>query len=81
MSIHRIQTIDGRADDTIQKLKIAVRLYRAWLKVPALRLGQLISNSRSEKVADIFYVEDERLIEDIEIFVGKAVHYEPSRIR
>lgn len=45
------------------------RILRAWLKVPELRLAQLIANTFEDE--SIFYVEDEVLASEIEEFVKK----------
>jgi hypothetical protein len=59
----------GRAEANEQKRAVIERLYRCWLEVPALRLGQLLCNVFGDK--DTFYVEDEAFIETIENFLFK----------
>jgi len=44
---------------------ILSRLRRVWMKNDQLRLGQIISNASNQK--DIFYIEDEDLIQNIEV--------------
>lgn len=46
------------------------RLADAWIKLPDLRLGQLLVDSLSGK--DPFYIEDEDLIRMIERFVRET---------
>jgi len=52
--------------------KIIKRLRKVWEKCPDLRLGQLIENAYNRQIGegykgkDIYYVEDEQLIKDIE---------------
>ena len=42
------------------------RLKRVWQRHPELRLGQLISNTMNGK--DIYYIEDELLVKEIELY-------------
>ena len=48
---------------------ILLRIKEQWLKAPELRLAQLIANSHD---GDIFYVEDDALVQKIENFVEKS---------
>ena len=50
------------------------RLTAAWSTIPDLRLGQLIVNAvyTADSNLDPFYIEDERLIREIESFVYRA---------
>jgi hypothetical protein len=57
-------TIPGRAHTPEQKRAIIERFYEAWLAVPNWRLPQLIYNATGGK--DIFYVEDEPFMAEIE---------------
>ena len=64
-----MKKIEGRAVTVEEKFKIMDRLLAVWLKYPDLRLGQLIFSKLvydlpSEE--DVFYVEDERLMELME---------------
>ncbi len=61
--------VPGRAHTPEQKRAIIERLYDAWLLMPEQRLAQLIKNVYSE--SDIFYVEDETFVENIEEFVSE----------
>lgn len=58
------EDMPGRALTPEQKKEITDRLLAAWLRVPAMRLGQLIMNATSGR--DIFYAEDYPLIREIE---------------
>lgn len=55
---------EGRAVTREQKQAVMDRLLDAWLRVPELRLGQLIATSRAS--TEIFYTEDTALLEAIE---------------
>ena len=48
--------------------KILKRLNKVWMENPDLRLGQIISNGITylNPKLDVFYIEDEELIESIE---------------
>lgn len=50
-----------RDPNRIHKVLDYVR--RVWERNPDLRLGQLIVNLTSERFADLFYVEDEQLLD------------------
>ena len=52
--------------------KILKRLEKAWLKHPDLRLGQILVAVKGLIFGDIFYVEDEKLIDDIEFLLQKV---------
>jgi len=56
--------IQGRAYTDEEKRAVLDRLYAAWCRVPALRLGQLLINANGE----IFYREDEVLARQVESF-------------
>jgi hypothetical protein len=55
-----------RAKTPAAKLKIIQRLYKAWCKVPELRLGQLIQSTFK---GDCFYTDDNKFIKCIEELV------------
>jgi hypothetical protein len=55
-----------RAVTPEQKRAVVERLYAAWLKVPNLRLGQLIANAVDG--GEIFYVPDGGLADDVESY-------------
>jgi hypothetical protein len=59
--------VPGRAYSPEQKRAVIERLYAAWLKVPTLRLGQFIHGATHGR--DIFSVEDEALIAELEQWV------------
>lgn len=75
--------LEGRATTAQEKHELMVRLEAAWLKVPELRLGQLIANVAREegcwdqdKRADftwLFYVEDTALLDSLEEIRWKDV--------
>ena len=58
--------INGRAETDQQKRAIIERLFVAWCSAPSLRLGQLIENVFNR---DVYYIEDEQFIEQIEQLV------------
>lgn len=55
-----------RAYSDAQKKRVMKRLLKVWIDNPFLRLSQLIASAYYAK--DIFYVEDEDFIKDIEKF-------------
>ena len=59
--------------------KFCTRLANAWLCVPDWRFGQLISNALGEYTyqtkKDIFFTEDEDMIEFIETYLEKHSPY------
>ena len=60
----------GRADTPLKKLRVMDRIGNAWLKVPHLRLGQLLHSAMSPKHA-LFYIEDNALTDFVEEFVER----------
>lgn len=48
-----------------------------WEKYPDLRLGQLISNAMHGSGVDLFYIEDEELVEVIKKYV-KEIKWKQS---
>jgi hypothetical protein len=60
---HRIQ---GRAYTDEEKRAVLDRLYAAWCRVSAQRLGQLLVNANGESA--LFYREDEVLARQVESF-------------
>lgn len=62
--------LNDRAITTEQKQLIIEQLYKIWLTIPELRLGQLIFNAthNNQYHADLFYIEDFELIKIIEKF-------------
>lgn len=56
----------GRADTALKKAWVLLRIYRAWLRMPEQRLGQLLNNASSRKCS---FVEDELLVKLVERFV------------
>ena len=67
--------IQGRAYTDEEKRAVLDRLYAAWCRVPAQRLGQLIVNAIGIRVPvpEIFYREDEDVALDVEQFVKEHV--------
>lgn len=62
--------VHGRAYSREERRVIVERILAAWQDAPNLRLGQLLVNATSsESARDIFYVEDEKLVEFVEKFV------------
>lgn len=53
-------TPPGRAVTDEQKRVVMERLLAAWMKMPELRLGQLLVAGVTGR--DVFYVEDETLV-------------------
>lgn len=66
----------GRAETSEEKRVVIERLLAAWLKQPAQRLGQLIENATGaaadRKVVDLFYIEDQSLVECVEKYLEEA---------
>lgn len=58
-------SLSDRALTPEQKKEITDRLLAAWLRVPELRLGQMIAVA-TDAHPDIFFVEDYFLIQEIE---------------
>ncbi len=62
---------------TANKKNITNRILAAWEKAPHLRLGQLIENAVDEEYknsklkVDLFYIQDDKLLELIEIYIRK----------
>ncbi len=60
-----------RAETASQKLAVMRKIYAAWLRSPAERLGQLLTNAYSSTLShddsgDLFYVEDGLLTQLLE---------------
>ena len=50
--------------------EFCARLAEAWKEVPDWRFGQMIENfKRASKHEDIFYIEDDKMIEEIESYL------------
>lgn len=65
--------LPGRAETLELKQQMIERLMKCWLEQPELRLGQLLCNAGySSGIDDLFYIEDENLIEATERFVIKG---------
>ena len=64
---------DQRAYTEGQKEAILDALFVAWLKMPELRLGQLLANAliRGGDEVPLFYVEDFELLKKTERFVDE----------
>jgi hypothetical protein len=61
-------SLPGRAITPEAKRAAVERLLAAWLRCPDLRLGQMIDNTN----VDLFYVEDDDLLANIEMFTRRA---------
>lgn len=68
--------IKGRANTPEEKKFIIDKLYYAWLSIPELRLGQLLENAKPLHLDDMFYIEDEILIQNVENLVTKITDIE-----
>lgn len=55
--------------------KILSVLEKIWIKCPDLRLGQIIHNAHPSN-SDLFYVEDDVMLEALERFLEAAVWVE-----
>lgn len=58
-----------------EQQEIKQRIFRAWLKVPEMRLAQLIMNATYDAVKgrpDIFYLEDDQLADLVEAYAKMA---------
>jgi hypothetical protein len=55
---------DSRAVTDRQKEEVIHKLFRLWLQMPYLRLGQLIGNAVEE--SQLYYLEDYELLERLE---------------
>ena len=60
--------IQGRAETYEQKRAIMEKVLSYWAQYPNLRLGQLIQNAADVRGANVFYVEDEKLVELLKAF-------------
>lgn len=61
--------MEKRANTNEQKKEILEHLLEIWVKVPELRLGQLLGNVyHAPSGGDPYYVEDYDLIHEIEEF-------------
>ena len=61
----------GRAETDEQKKAVMAKLLKAWKASPLQRLGQLLSNATlMSGQTELFYVEDESLVEKVVEFVG-----------
>ena len=60
--------------------KILKRLEKIWLQHPDLRLGQIFCIVKSISFTDIFYVEDEILIDKIEFLLKQVKEYEIAKM-
>lgn len=58
----------GRAFTPEEKKQILNRILAVWVSVPDMRLGQLIVCS--QYTVDTFYVEDQKLVENVEAFLS-----------
>ncbi len=53
----------GRAETYEQKRAVMEKILSYWAQHPKLRLGQLIQNAADVRGANIFYLEDDKLVE------------------
>lgn len=61
----------NRANTPEEKKLITDRLLYAWLATPDLRLGQLLECAKPQNLDDLFYIEDDTLMKEIEKFIQK----------
>ena len=54
-----------------QQRAIVDRLLAAWLRMPALRFGQLVSAAADRAEHDPFYIRDEALCEAVEALANR----------
>ena len=58
--------MSGRAETPEQKRAVIERILAAWLRMPDLRFGQLVSAAADRAEHDAFYIRDEALCEAVE---------------
>lgn len=63
--------LKDRAKTPEEKREVVERIYRAWLKAPELRLGQLIFVALDSKAYRLSYSEDFKIANNIESFVNE----------
>jgi hypothetical protein len=62
----------GRAVTPEQQRAVVDRLLAAWLRMPDLRFGQLVSAAADRAEHDAFYIRDEALCEAVEALANGA---------
>lgn len=63
-------TTPGRAVTDEQKRAVMERLLAAWMRMPMLRLGQLLEAATDQEETAVFFVEDDALARCVEIMAG-----------
>lgn len=63
--------IPGRAETPEQKRRVMEQVLAYWLANPKLRLGQLLQDAVDVRGQNLFYVEDDKLVEFLKSFTGK----------
>lgn len=70
-----MKPVEGRAYTYAEKRSIMEKILAVWSAYPDMRLGQLLVNSHVSASpnhnSDIFYVEDDKLAEEVETFFAK----------
>lgn len=61
----------GRAITPEEKRKVMDNIYEAWLRTPELRLGQLMECAKPTSLDDLFYIEDDKMVNYIQEFIDK----------
>lgn len=71
-------SIEGRAETREQKAEIIGRLMTLWMEYPAMRITQLIENTRGgdngtigKDSCDFYYMEDFDFIRNLESFYAR----------
>lgn len=64
----------GRAITDNEKAQAMTRLFKAWKRMPTLRLGQLLTHVLDTDDCALYAVEDHDLVEAVERFVEKYAH-------
>ena len=62
--------IKGRAHTDSEKAIVLQKILDMWKSMPELRLGQLIDNSIFFCKIELFYLEDDALVEAMETFTN-----------
>ena len=62
--------IKGRAHTDSEKAIVLQKILDMWKSMPELRLGQLIDNSIFFCNKELFYLEDDALVESMETFTN-----------
>mgnify|MGYP006319314983 CR=1 FL=1 len=63
--------MSGRAETPEQKRAVIERILAAWLRMPDLRFGQLVSAAADRAEHDAFFIRDEALCEAVEALANR----------